>query len=140
MSSSARVSSQPPFSPYTFVVSVAHSSALDALWVSLSVFLVVLSFVLVYVVIRLRSTADRLAASLEEIEAKADPALRNVEATVERMNARLDGIDRVADRAVGTLSRLESRLGRVTSAVARPAERIAALTARTTRAGEERTG
>ena len=124
MPSSERVSSRRPSSPYTFEVSVAHFTALEALWLSLSAFLVVLSLALVYVVVRLRSTAERLVASLDGLETKATPALRNVEATVERLNARLDRIDRVADRAVGALARLERRLGTVTSAVSRRAQNV----------------
>jgi hypothetical protein len=121
-------------------VSVAHSTALDALWVALSIFLVVLSLAVVYVVIRLRSSAERLVAALDGIETKATPALRNVEATVERLNARLDRVDGVADRAVGALSRVESSLGTVTSAVSRPARKVSAFAAGVARGNEERTG
>jgi ABC-type transporter Mla subunit MlaD len=105
-------------------VSVAHLTALDALWVFLSAFLVVVSLVLVYLVMRLRSTAERLVDSLDGLETKATPALRNVETTVERLNARLDRIDRVADRAAGALSRLDRRLETLTSAVSRRAQSV----------------
>lgn len=125
--SSEPVSSRRPSSPYTFEVSVAHATALDALWVFLSAFLALLSLVLVYLVIRLRSTAERLVASLDGLETEATPALRNVEATVERLNARLDRIDRVTDRAAGALARLERRLGTLAAALSRRAQSVPTL-------------
>jgi ABC-type transporter Mla subunit MlaD len=111
-------------------VSVAHFTALDALWVSFSAFLVVLSLALVYLVIRLRSTAERLAASLDGLETKATPALRDVEATVDRLNARLDRVDRVSHRAADALERVERRLERMTSAVSRRAQNVSTFARR----------
>jgi hypothetical protein len=76
-------------------VSVAHLTALNAVWVSLGVFLGLLSLALVYVLIRLNSTAGRLGTLIQGIEDDVVPVVRKVEGTVERMNAQLDRLDRV---------------------------------------------
>ena len=120
-------------------MSVAQFTALEGLWVALSVLLVLGSVALVYLLIRLRSAVGRLGALLQGIQDDALPVVSKVEATVERLNARLDRVDLVADRAVGALSRLDSAVGTVASAVARPAQKVSALATGITRGGEGRT-
>jgi uncharacterized protein YoxC len=110
-------------------VSIAHLTALDGLWVALSVSLVVLSLAFVYVLIRLASALRRLAASLEGIEGDALPAVRKVEGTVERVNQQLDTLDRVTHGAVDAVARLDMAVRALTAAIARPAQKVSALAA-----------
>jgi uncharacterized protein YoxC len=116
-------------------VSIAHLTALDGLWVALSVFLVVLSLALVYAVVRLASALGRLAASLEALEDDALPVVRKVEGTVERVNQRLDAVDRVTDGAVDAVARLDTAARALTSVVARPAQKVSALATGITHGG-----
>ena len=121
-------------------MSIAHLTALDALWIALSVFLVAASLALVYVLVRVAATLNRLAASIERIEGDALPVIRDVEAAAERANAQLDRVERVTDGAVDAVAGLDTAARALTSAFARPARRVSAFATGIARGGEERTG
>ena len=110
-------------------MSVAHFTALNGLWVALSVFLVLVSLALVYLLIRLDSTVGRLGALIQGAQDDALPAVRKIEETVQRVNAQLDRIDRVTDSAVSAVSGLDAAVRAVTSMVARPSQKVSALAA-----------
>ena len=121
-------------------MSIAHLTALDALWVALSVFLVVVSLAVVYLLVRVGSALTRLAASVERIEEEGLPVVRDAEAAVERANAQLDKVERVTDSAADAVAGLDAAARAFTSAVARPARRVSAFATGFARGGEEGTG
>jgi uncharacterized protein YoxC len=110
-------------------VTLGRFTALDGLWILLTIFLILASAALVYAVARLGSTVGRLGASLQGARDDALPLVRKVEGAVDHVDARLAKVDQVADGAVAAAQALDSAVRAATSAVAGPARTFSAFTA-----------
>ena len=102
---------------------------LDALWVALSAFLVLVALALVYFLVRLARTVGQVGSLLGGLEADGLPVVRRMEETVERVNTQLDKVDRVTDSAVDAVESVDGAVRGVTGAVAHPVQKISALSA-----------
>jgi hypothetical protein len=108
-------------------VPVADFTAIDALWVCLSVFLVVVGIPLAYLLVRLAASAIRLTALLRGLEESLPPLVDKVGGTVERVNLQLDKVDLVTDSAVDAADAADTAIRAVSIAVARPVQKASGL-------------
>jgi hypothetical protein len=67
-------------------VPVAEFTALDALWIALSVFLVLVGLGLVFVLVRLGATIRRLTSFIQGLETEVVPLVNKAGGTVDRVN------------------------------------------------------
>ena len=104
-------------------------TAVDALWIALSFFLVVVAIGLGYVLLRLGGTVGRLSSFIQGLEKEVLPVINKAGGTVDRVNGQLDKLDRVTDSAVDAADSLDTAVRAVTIAVTRPVEKISGLAA-----------
>ena len=107
---------------------VADFGAIDALWICLSVFLIVVGLSLAVMLLRLSGTARRLTSLLGGVEQKALPLISEVNGTVERVNDQLDKADVVTTSAVDAVSAVDKSVRGVAGAVAWPVRKISSFT------------
>lgn len=108
---------------------LADVEAIDILWITLSVFLGLVSVGLLYALIRLGGTLSRLTSLLGGLEAEVVPLIGKVAGTVDRINAQLDKVDRVTDSAVDAADAVDTAVRAVTLAIKRPVQKISGLVA-----------
>jgi uncharacterized protein YoxC len=108
-------------------MALADFSAIDVLWICLSVFLVLVALGFAYVLVRLGGTVGRLTALVKGLEVEVPPVINKVGGTVDRVNAQLDKLDQVTDSAVDAADALDTAVRAVSIAVTRPVQKISGL-------------
>jgi len=108
-------------------VPVGEFTALDALWIALSVFLVLVGLGLGFVLFRLGATIRRLTSFIQGLETEVLPLVNKAGGTVDRVNAQLDKLDRVTESAVDAADSVDTAVRAVSHAIARPVQKISGL-------------
>lgn len=106
---------------------LAEFTAIDGLWIALSVFFVLLALALAYVLFRLGGTVGRLSSFIQGLEREVLPVINQAAGTMERVNAQLDKVDRVTDSAVDAADSVDTAVRAVSFAVTRPVQKISGL-------------
>ncbi len=106
---------------------LAAFEAIDALWVCLSVFLVLVAIALALMLVRLAGTAKRLTSLLTGLEEEAPPLINKVSGTVDRVNLQLDKADVATTSAVDAVVAVDRTVRAVTGALAWPVRKVSAL-------------
>lgn len=102
-------------------------TALDGLWIGLTVLAVVLALTLGYLLIRLAATARRLSSFIQGLEAEVLPVISRTGGTIDRVNQQLDKVDRMTDSAVDAAENVDQAIRTVTGALSRPVQRVSGL-------------
>jgi hypothetical protein len=110
------------------VIPVA-SSAGDAAYWALAVFLVAIGLGAAYMLFRLGQTFERLSSLVRGAEAKVLPVIEKTGATVDRINYQLDKADSVTDSAVSMADSADTAVRAVSAAIAKPVEKVSGLAA-----------
>jgi hypothetical protein len=110
-------------------VLLADTTAVDILWIALSVFFVVVALGLGYLLFRLAGAVGRLSGFIRGLEQEVLPVIQKVGGTVDRTNKQLDKVDLVTDSAVDAAESVDTAVRAVTMAVTRPVQRISGLAA-----------
>lgn len=108
---------------------VADFTAIDGLWVALSVLCAVVALTLGYLLLRLAGAVRRLTGLIAGLEQELLPVITKVGGTIDRANLQLDKVDQVTDSAVDAADALDTAVRAVTIAVTRPVQRISGLAA-----------
>ena len=108
-------------------MALADFSSIDALWIVLSVFLVVVGGVLAYSLLRLSSTFQRLTSLLEHTEKSVIPLTDKLGGTLDRVNLQLDKVDIVTDSAVDAADAADTAVRAVSMAVTRPVQKASGI-------------
>ena len=106
---------------------LAEFEPIDALWIALSVFFVLVALGLLYLLVRLGGTVGRLSSLLQGLEREALPVINQAAGTMERVNMQLDKVDRVTDSAVDVADNVDTTVRAVTLALTRPVQKISGL-------------
>jgi hypothetical protein len=101
--------------------------AIDALWIALSVFFVLVALGLTYVLIRFGGTLRQLTSFLGGLEREVLPVINEAGGTIQRVNAQLDKADKVTDSAVDIADSADTAVRAVSLAITRPVQKIAGL-------------
>lgn len=101
--------------------------AIDALWIALSVFLVLVAVGLTYVLVRLGGTVGELTSYLKGLERETLPVINEAGGTLQRVNAQLDKADLVTDSAVDIADSVDTAVRAVTFAITRPVQKVSGL-------------
>jgi hypothetical protein len=108
---------------------VADFTALDGLWVALSVLCVVVALTLGLLLLSLAGTAGRLTGLIAGLEQELLPVITKIGGTIDRANRQLDKVDHVTDSAVDAADAVDTAIRAVTMTVTRPVKRISGLAA-----------
>ena len=103
---------------------VAEFTALDALWIALSVFLVLVGLGLVYVLFRLGATIGRVTSFIQGMEMEVVPLVHKAGGTVDRVNLQLDKLDQVTESAVDAADSVDTAVRAVSLAITRPVQKL----------------
>jgi uncharacterized protein YoxC len=106
---------------------LASFEPIDALWIALSVFFVLVGVGLAYLLVRLGGTVGRLSSFLQGLEREVLPVINQTGGTIERVNAQLDKVDLVTDSAVDVADSVDTAVRAVTLALTRPVQKISGL-------------
>ena len=101
--------------------------AIDALWIALSVFFVLVAVGLTYVLVRLGGTVGELTSYLKGLERETLPVINEAGGTLQRVNSQLDKADLVTDSAVDIADSVDTAVRAVTFAITRPVQKISGL-------------
>jgi uncharacterized protein YoxC len=101
--------------------------AIDALWIALSVFCVLVAVGLTYFLVRLGGTVGELTSYLEGLERETLPVINEAGGTLQRVNAQLDKADLVTDSAVDIADSVDTAVRAVTFAITRPVQKVSGL-------------
>ena len=107
----------------------ADFTAVDGLWVALSVLCVVVALTLGYLLLRLAGAVGRLTSFIGGLEQELLPVITKAGGTIDRANLQLDKVDQVTDSAVDAADALDTAIRAVTLAITRPVRRISGLAA-----------
>jgi uncharacterized protein YoxC len=110
-------------------VPLAEVTAIDVLWIALSVFLALIGIALAYALIRLAGTLRSASSLIQGLEREMLPLITKAGGTVDRVNMQLDKVDRVTDSAVDAADSLDTAVRAVTIALTRPVKKISGLAA-----------
>ena len=108
---------------------LADTTAVDVLWIALSVFFIVVALGLGYLFIRLAGAVGRLSGFIRGLEQELLPVIHKVGGTIDRTNQQLDKVDLVTDSAVDVAESVDTAVRAITMAVTRPVQRISGLAA-----------
>ena len=108
---------------------LAEFEPIDALWIALSVFFVLIALGLAYLLVRLGGTVGRLSSFLQGLEREVLPVINQAAGTMERVNMQLDKVDRMSDSAVDVADSVDTAVRAVTLALTRPVQKISGLAA-----------
>jgi hypothetical protein len=108
---------------------LADFTAIDGLWVALSVLCLVVALTLGYLLIRLAGAVGRLTGFIRGLEQELLPVITKVGGTIDRANLQLDKVDQVTDSAVDAADAVDTAVRAVTLAITRPVQRISGLAA-----------
>ena len=103
---------------------LASFEPIDALWIALSVFFVLVGVALAYLLVRMGGTVGRLSSFLQGLEREVLPVINQAGGTMERVNAQLDKVDLVTDSAVDVADSVDTVVRAVTLALVRPVQKI----------------
>jgi hypothetical protein len=106
---------------------LADFTAIDVLWICLSVFLIVVGLPLAYLLVRLAASAARLTRFIKGLEESVVPLVHKTGGTLDRVNLQLDKVDLVTDSAVSAADSMDSAVRAVSLAVTRPVQKLSAL-------------
>ena len=101
--------------------------AIDALWIALSVFFVLVAVGLTYLPIRLGGTVGKMTSFLDGLEREVLPVINESGGTLQRVNAQLDKADVVTDSAVDIADSVDTAVRAVSFAITRPVQLIAGV-------------
>jgi uncharacterized protein YoxC len=102
-------------------------TAVDALWIALSFFLVLVAVALAYLLLRLGGTVGRLSSFIQGLEKEVLPVINQAGGTIERVNMQLDKVDRVTDSVVDAADSMDTAVRAVTFALTKPVLKISGL-------------
>ncbi len=97
---------------------------IDALWIALSVFCVLVAIGLTYLLVRLGGTVGQLTSFLRGLERETLPVINESGGTLQRVNAQLDKADLVTDSAVDIADSVDTAVRAVSFAITRPVQKI----------------
>jgi hypothetical protein len=110
-------------------VPLADFTAIDGLWVALSVLCVVVALTLGYLLIRLAGAVGRMTSFIAGLEQELLPVITKAGGTIDRANLQLDKVDLVTDSAVDAADAVDTAIRAVTMVITRPVQRISGLAA-----------
>jgi uncharacterized protein YoxC len=110
-------------------VPLADFETLDALWIALSAFLVVVGLALAYALVRAAATLESVSSLIKGLEKEVLPLINKAGGTVDRVNGQLDKLDKVTDSAVDAADNLDTAVRALTIALTRPVQKISGLAA-----------
>lgn len=108
---------------------LADFTAIDGLWVALSVLCVVVALTLGFLLLRLAGAVGKLTGFIGGLERELLPVITKVGGTIDRANLQLDKVDQVTDSAVDAADAVDTAIRAVTMAVTRPVQKISGLAA-----------
>ena len=103
---------------------LADFTAIDVLWICLSLFLVLVALALTWLLVRVGGTVGRLSSFLKGLETEVIPVINKVGGTVDRVNRQLDKLDQVTDSAVDAADAVDTAVRAATTAITRPVQKI----------------
>ncbi len=106
---------------------LATDTALIALWIVLSVFLVVVGIALTWSLIRLAGMLQRMTGMLEQTEQSVVPLFDKLGTTLDLTNLQLDKLDIVTDSAVDAADAADTAVRAVSMVITRPVQKASAL-------------
>jgi hypothetical protein len=101
--------------------------AIDALWIALSVFFVLVAVGLTYLLVRLGGTVGKLTSFLDGLEREVLPVINESGGTLQRVNSQLDKADLITDSAVDIADSADTAVRAVSFAITRPVMLVAGL-------------
>ena len=110
-------------------MTVLASSAGDAAYWALAIFLVAIGVASAYMLFRLGQTFGRLSSFIGGAEAKVLPVVEKTGLTVDRINYQLDKADTVTDSAVSMADSADTAVRAVSTAITTPVEKVSGLAA-----------
>jgi uncharacterized protein YoxC len=108
---------------------LADFTAIDGLWVALSVLCVLVAITLAYLLLRLAGVVGRLGSLVSGLETELLPVISKVGVTLDRANRQLDKVDQMTDSAVDAADALDTTIRTVTNAIKVPVKKISGLAA-----------
>jgi hypothetical protein len=108
-------------------VPLGDFTAIDALWVCLSAFLVVVGLALSYLLLRFAASAARLTVLLRGLERSVPELVDKLGGSVDRVNLQLDKVDLVTTSAVDAADAADTAIRAVSMAIARPVQKVSGL-------------
>lgn len=106
---------------------LAEFETIDALWIVLSVVLLITGLVGAHALLRLAGALDRLTKLLQSTQESAVPVIEKVGGTVDRVNLQLDKVDLVTDSAVSAADSADTAVRAVSKAVTVPVQKMSSL-------------
>jgi uncharacterized protein YoxC len=110
-------------------VLLADFETLDALWIALSAFLVLVGLAVAYALVRAAATLGSVSSLIKGLEKEVLPLINKAGGTVDRVNGQLDKLDQVTDSAVDAADHLDTAVRALTIALTRPVQKISGLAA-----------
>ena len=105
------------------------SSAGDAAYWGLAIFLVLLGVGSLFALIKLGRMFDKVSSLVGGAERDALPVVVKTGGTVDRVNYQLDKLDTVTDSAVSMADSADTAVRAVSTAIAKPVEKVSGFTA-----------
>jgi len=105
------------------------STAGDAAYWALAVFLVAIGVASAYMLFRLGQTFERLSSFIRGTEQELLPVINKTGGTVDRVNYELDKLDTVTDSAVSMADSADTAVRAVSTAISKPVEKVSGLAA-----------
>ncbi|MGZ8688580.1 MAG: hypothetical protein ACXWZP_09155 [Gaiellaceae bacterium] len=110
-------------------MTVLASSAGDAAYWGLAIFLIAIGLASAFMLFRLGQTFQRLSSLIVGVEQKALPVIEKTGLTVDRINYQLDKADTVTDSAVSMADSADTAVRAVSTAITTPVEKVSGLAA-----------
>ena len=108
---------------------LADFTAIDGLWVALSILCILTALTLAFLLVRLALVVGRLGGFIGGLERELLPVITKVGGTIDRANVQLDQVDQVTDSAVDAADAVDTTIRAVTMAITRPVQKISGLAA-----------
>jgi hypothetical protein len=105
------------------------STASDAAYIGLAIFLIATGLALAWAFLRLAGTFDRLSSFIGGTERELLPVITKTGGTVDRVNAELDKVAVASDSAVDAVESADQAVRAVSFAVKTPIKRIVGVSA-----------
>ena len=105
------------------------STAGDAAYWGLAVFLVAIGFAAAFMLFRLGQSFERLSSFIKGTERDLLPVIVKAGATVDRVNYQLDKADTVTDSAVSMADSADTAVRAISTVIATPVEKVSGLAA-----------
>src|SRR4029078_10462047 len=104
------------------------STAGDAAYWGLAIFLIAIGLASAYMLFRLGQTFERLSSFIRGTERDLLPVIQKTGGTVDRVNYELDKLDTVTDSAVSMADSADTAVRAVSTAISKPVEKGSGLT------------